>query len=114
MNNSADLTKRQLLSMLAHGSIFLSTFVFSIGIPIALLFVSEDDVVKANAREAINFHLNYWVLLTVFGLLTVLLIGWPLLALLFVVHLALPILAMLHSYRNSDVPFQYPFIIRVV
>ncbi|WP_235656581.1 DUF4870 domain-containing protein, partial [Fischerella thermalis] len=30
----------------------------SIGIPIFILFATNDPVVKENAKEAINFHLN--------------------------------------------------------
>jgi hypothetical protein len=39
---SEDLTKRKLLSALCHGSIFFSALVISVGIPVAILFVSDD------------------------------------------------------------------------
>ncbi|MDP8963377.1 MAG: DUF4870 domain-containing protein, partial [Cyanobacteriota bacterium] len=41
-----DPDKRKLLSALAHGSIFFSSLVVSIAIPIAILLVSEDPIVK--------------------------------------------------------------------
>jgi uncharacterized Tic20 family protein len=56
-----DVDKRKILSALSHGSIFFSLLGVSIGIPIAVLFVSDDPVVKENAKEALNFHFNVWL-----------------------------------------------------
>jgi uncharacterized protein len=70
MEKIVDTSKRKLLSALAHGSIFLSMFVLSAGIPAALWFISDDPVVKDNALEALNFHLNVWAYGVVFGILT--------------------------------------------
>ncbi|MBD0302322.1 MAG: DUF4870 domain-containing protein, partial [Tolypothrix sp. T3-bin4] len=56
-----DTDKRKLLSALCHGAIFFSTAFVSVGVPIAMLFVSDDPVVKENAKEAINFHFNVWL-----------------------------------------------------
>lgn len=105
--------KRKLLSALAHGSIFISALLVSVAIPIAIFFVSDDDLVKDNAKEAINFHLNVWlwgVLIIVPSFLTIGLIGlvW------FIVHWGLSIWAIIHSLQTPDKPFRYPFIFRVV
>lgn len=51
-----DTDKRKLLSALSHGAIFFSTTLVSVSIPIVILLVSDDLVVKENARESINFH----------------------------------------------------------
>lgn len=56
-----DTDKRKLLSALCHGAIFFSTAFISVGVPIAMLLVSDDPVVKENAKEAINFHFNVWL-----------------------------------------------------
>jgi uncharacterized Tic20 family protein len=109
-----DTDKRKLLSGLCHGSIFFSLLAVSIGIPIAVLLVSDDPVVKDNAKEALNFHLNVWLYGIIFGILTVVLIGFPLLALLQVVNVVLPVLAILQVLANPDQPYRYPFIFRVV
>jgi uncharacterized protein len=114
MQTTYDPDKRKLLSALSHGSIFLSTLVLSVGIPIAILLVSEDPVVKENAREAINFHFNVWLYEVIFGLLVFFIIGIPLLGILFLVHWILPILAILKSFNSPDQPFRYPFIFRLV
>jgi uncharacterized Tic20 family protein len=113
MQTAYDPDKRKLLSALSHGSIFLSTLVVSVGLPIAILLVSEDPIVKENAREAINFHFNVWLYEIIFGLLVFLLIGIPLLAVLFFVHWVMPILAILKCLGNPDQPFRYPFIFRL-
>ena len=114
MYETYDVDKRKLLSALSHGSIFLSSLVFSVGVPIAILFVSEDPVVKENAKEAINFHFNVWLYGVIFGMLCIILIGFPLLAILFAVHWTLPILAIFQCLSNPNQAYRYPFIFRLV
>jgi uncharacterized protein len=114
MQNLYDSDKRKLLSSAAHGSIFISALLISAGIPLAILLVSDDPVVKENAKEALNFHFNVWAYGIVFGFLCLLLIGYPLLALLFVVSWILPVLAIVKCLRNPDETFRYPFIFRVL
>ena len=112
-----DTDKRKLLSVLSHGSIFLSTTLVSIGIPVAMLFVSDDPVVKDNAKEAINFHFNVWFYGAIIAFLTFITLG--LLGLIlgpigFVVHWALTILAITHCLGNPDQPYRYPFTFRLL
>lgn len=114
METTFDRDKRKLLSCLNHGSIFLSTLVLSAGIPIAVWFVADDPVVRESAKEALNFHFNVWLYEIIFGLLTIVLIGYPLLGLLFLVHTIMPILAILSSLRNPDEVYRYPFIFRLL
>lgn len=109
-----DTDKRKLLSALCHGSIFFSAALVSIGIPIAILFVAEDPVVKESAKEAINFHFNVWLYGAIFGVLAWVLIGIPLLALLLFLSWVLPILAIIQSLTNPDQSYRYPFIFRLL
>jgi len=109
-----DSDKRKLLSALCHGSIFISAAVISIGIPIAVLFVSDDPVVKENAKESLNFHINLWIYGVIFGILTIVLIGWPLLGLLGIVNIVMPIIGIVKVLNNPDQSFRYPFIFRVL
>ncbi|MFB2892447.1 DUF4870 domain-containing protein [Aerosakkonemataceae cyanobacterium BLCC-F50] len=109
-----DMDKRKLLSALSHGSIFFSLLGISIGIPIAILFVSDDPVVKDNAKEALNFHLNVWLYGIIFGVLTLILIGFLLLGILQIVNMVVPILAILHCLSNTEQPYRYPFIFRLL
>ncbi|MEA5594913.1 DUF4870 domain-containing protein [Rivularia sp. UHCC 0363] len=115
--------KRKLLSSLAHGSIFFSTTLLSIGVPIAIYFTSDDPIVKNNAKESINFHFNVWFWATLIGVpiailsfLTFGIVGFllfPVVAFGFLIHWGLTIWALLHCFGNSDEPFSYPFIFRL-
>ena len=76
-----DSDKRKLLSALCHGAIFFSTTIVSVGLPIAILFVSDDPVVKENAKESINFHFNVWFYGAILAALSFL-TGWLVLPLI--------------------------------
>ncbi|MBD2313438.1 DUF4870 domain-containing protein [Desertifilum sp. FACHB-1129] len=112
-----DTDKRKLLSALSHGSIFFSATLVSIGIPVAILFVSEDPIVKENAKEAINFHINVWLYGAIIGVLSFLtlgLLGFILFPIWFLVHWGLSIRAILFSLSEVERAYRYPFIFRVV
>lgn len=112
-----DSDKRKLLSLVCHGAIFFSTLLFSIGVPIAVLLVSDDLVVKENATEAINFHLNVWVYSTVIVALTVVtfgLAGFILVPIGYLLHWGLTIMAILQVLQNPNIAYRYPFIFRIV
>jgi uncharacterized protein len=112
-----DPDKRKLLSALCHGSIFLSSVVISVAIPIAILLVSEDPVVKESAKEAINFHINVWLYEAIVIALTVVtfgLLGLILGPIFFLFHWAPPVLAIIQSLSNPNQSYRYPFIFRLV
>ncbi|NJN88083.1 MAG: DUF4870 domain-containing protein [Leptolyngbyaceae cyanobacterium SL_7_1] len=107
------LTQRKLLSALSHGAIFFSSFVVSIAIPIAILLISEDPVVTANAKESLHFHINLFIYGTVFLILAFVLVGIPLLVLLVVASVVMPILAIIKVLDKPDQPYRYPFLFRL-
>ena len=109
-----DIDKRKLLSALCHGSIFFGSLVVSIGIPIAILFITDDEVTKENAREALNFHFNLWLYGIIFGILTVVLVGFVLLGILGLVNLIMPIIGIVQVLTNPYKSFRYPFIFRLL
>ncbi|AFY85959.1 MAG: hypothetical protein N4J56_000439 [Chroococcidiopsis sp. SAG 2025] len=111
-----DPDKRKLLSAISHGAIFFSTTLVSVGIPIAVLFVSDDPIVKENAKEAINFHLNVWFWALVIGVLVTISFGllFPLAGLGFLIHWGLTILAIVKVLSHPDESFRYPFIVRLL
>lgn len=122
MYNTYDSDKRKLLSALSHGAIFFSTAFVSVGIPIALLFISDDPVVKDNAKESINFHFNVWLYGGILGAIFFL-FGWlilplillvPLAGLGYILHWGLTIWAIISVFGNPDQPFRYPFIFRLL
>jgi uncharacterized protein len=112
-----DSDKRKLLSTLCHGAIFFSTAIFSVGVPIVILFISDDPVVKDNAKEAINFHFNVWFYGVIIGFLAFItfgLLGFILIPIGYAVHWILTILALLKIFADPDQPYRYPFIFRLV
>lgn len=114
MQSTSDSNKRKLLDIISHASIFISALVLSAGIPLAIWLVSDDSVIKDNAKEALNFHFNVWLYGIIFGVLTWVLIGWPLLALLFLAQIILPIMAILSCLQSPDTVYRYPFIFRIL
>lgn len=117
MQANSDLDKRKLLSAGCHASIFISALIASIGIPIGIFFVSEDPIVKENAKEAINFHFNVWLyggIITFLSVITFGLLGFILGPIWFVYHWGLSIWAIVHCLNNPDQAFRYPFIFRLM
>ena len=116
MQTESSLDKQKLLSALAHGSVFISALVISIGIPIAILSVSEDTVIQDNAKEAINFHLNIWLIGGIIAIMSFFsfgLAGFILGPIWLVVHWGLSIWAVVQCLQTPDLSFRYPFIFRV-
>jgi uncharacterized protein len=119
MDSSYDSDKRKLLSVVCHGFCFAGVSILSIGVPIAIMLVSDDPVVKENAKESINLHLNIWVIggillfflgLPLFGLLL-----WPIFApILFVYTVLFPAWAVFKSLTEPDVAHRYSFIFRLL
>lgn len=111
-----DTEGRKLLSALCHGSVFFSTSLVSVVLPLAILFIINDSVVKSNAKEAINFHLNVWfygVIITVLIWVTLGLL-FPLLGIGLLLHWGLTIWALFCVLTQIDKPFRYPFIFRIL
>jgi uncharacterized Tic20 family protein len=111
---SDEITKRKLLSALCHGSIFFSATIVSIGVPIAIFLISNDEIVQRNAKEALNFQLNVFVYAIISGILVFVLIGWLLLAILGIFVFIAPIFAIIKVLTNVNQVFRYPFIFRVL
>lgn len=113
--NSSEKVK--LLSIASHASIFISALVFSVGIPIAILVVSDDSVIKENAKEAINFHFNIWflgIIVAILSFITFGLLGFILGPLLLLYTWVFSIWAIIFCLKNTEKPFSYPFIFRLL
>lgn len=111
MQSTTDTDKRKLLSALSHGSIFFSGLIVSVLVPAAILIVSDDPVVKANAKEALNFHFNVWLyglILIPLSFITFGLAG----GLWWLVHWGLTLWAIFQCLSLPDQPIRYPFIFR--
>jgi uncharacterized protein len=121
LSNSAQPDQtRMLLSLLCHGSIFLSwAVVVPTIIPIVLFFVSNDSIVKANAKEAINFQIWLWIV-AILSIIAVLVMPLfiPIILIVIVItsviSLIFPILAIIQIARTPDEPAIYPMIQRLI
>jgi uncharacterized protein len=109
-----DLQQRKLLSAICHGAIFFSSTFVSVAIPIVILFTTTDAVVKQNAKESLNFHINIYLYAIACFLLMFLVIGFPLLIALGIASLILPIMAIVKVLENPNLAYSYPFILRVI
>ncbi len=107
-----NVDQRKLLSVLCHGSIFFSYTILSIGVPIVVLLTTDDSVVKENAKESLNFHINIFIYVVISVLLIPVLIGIPLLFIFGIVSIIMPIIAIVKVLDNPDISYQYPFIFR--
>ncbi|MEB3219646.1 MAG: DUF4870 domain-containing protein [Nostocales cyanobacterium 94392] len=109
-----NVDQRKLLSALCHGAIFFSSTIVTVAVPIVILFITEDSVVKANARESVNFHINLYIYGLVGVMLTVVLIGIPLLMVLGLISIVMPIIALVQVLNSPEQPYRYPYIFRLV
>ena len=115
VDSSSD--KQKLLSAAAHGPVFISALFVSIGIPIAILYVSDDAVVKENAKEAINFHINVWLvggIIATLSFFTFGLLGFILGPIWLLIHWGLSVWAVVQCLQTPEKPFTYPFIFRLI
>jgi uncharacterized protein len=126
MVNSGDLSnssgKRKLFSLLCHGSIFLGSLLFTSLIPLAVLLLFDDPIIKATAKETLNYHFNIWLYGAIsaglIAFFTVLIITIPLTWLiggaLALFTLVPPIFGILATLNNPNEPYRYPFIWRLL
>jgi uncharacterized protein len=114
--------KRKLFSLLCHGSIFLGSLLFTSAIPLVVLLVFDDPVIKATAKETLNYHFNIWLYFAISGalgfLFTALIVTIPLAWLIgvafFLFHWIPPIFGILATLNNPNEPYRYPFIWRLL
>ncbi|EMA64875.1 DUF4870 domain-containing protein [Halorubrum kocurii] len=93
------------LAALAHASALVASF-FG---PILFLILADDDdeLVKQNAKNALNFQIVVFVALVVSGLLTVVLVGFLLLPIVGVIDLVLVLIATVRA--NDGEVYAYPY-----
>jgi uncharacterized protein len=114
--------KRRLFSLLCHGSIFLGSLLVTSAIPLATLLIFDDPVIKATAKETLNYHFNIWLyqaitagLVTFFTALIITIpLAWIIGIAFFVFHLVPPIFGIFATLNNPNEPYRYPFIWRLL
>lgn len=105
--------QRQLLSVLCHASPLLSFLILTVIVPIIIMAITDDSIVKANAKEAINFFINLFIYGIVAFVLCFVFIGFVLYPILFLVSIILPIIAVIKVLENPEQIYRYPFIFRL-
>jgi uncharacterized protein len=114
--------KRKLFSLLCHGSIFLGSLVIPAAIPLIILLLFEDSVIKETAKETLNYHFNIWLygaitagLVTFFTALIITIpVAWVIGTAFFAFHWIPPIFGLLATVSNPNEPYRYPFIWRIL
>jgi uncharacterized protein len=109
-----DLEQRKLLSALCHGAVLFSATIVAVGIPIVILAVTEDPIVKANAKEALNFQISIFAAALISLVLTFVFIGFFLLFGLGIFSLIMPIIAIVKVIEKPEQPYRYPLTFRII
>ena len=112
METTFDSDKRKLLSVVSHGSIFLSQTILFAGIPLAVLFFQMIQLQKRMPKKPLNFHFSTWLYSLLLIIPAWLIIGLPLVGLLLLFQTILPIFAIFSSVTAPDDAFRYPLIFR--
>ena len=93
------------LAALSHASALVASFLG----PLLFLILADDDdeLVKRNAKNSLNFQLIIFVAMVVSGLLTAVLVGFLLLPLVGLLDLVLVLIATLKA--NDGEVYSYPY-----
>ncbi|WP_144923173.1 DUF4870 domain-containing protein [Halorubrum salsamenti] len=93
------------LAALSHASALVASFLG----PLLFLILADDDdeLVKQNAKNSLNFQLIIFIAMVVSGLLTVVLVGFALIPLIGLIDLVLVLIATLKA--NDGQVYSYPY-----
>lgn len=112
-NPTNDPQQRKLLSVLCHASPLLNFIVIPVAVPIVIMATTTDPVVKANAKESINFFISVFIWYIISAILSLVLIGFVMFAVVGLASVILPIVAIIKVLENPDQPYRYPYIFRL-
>ena len=93
------------LAALSHASALVASFLG----PLLFLILADDDdeLVKRNAKNSLNFQIIIFIAMIVSGLLTVVLVGFILFPLIGLIDLVLVLIATLKA--NDGQVYSYPY-----
>lgn len=92
------------LKVLVHASAFFAPFL----VPFIVFIIAADQEVKKLSIQALLFQLAMGVLLFVSGLLTVVLIGIPMLIVFGLMTIIVPVMGIIRALNNDK--FDYPIV----
>jgi uncharacterized Tic20 family protein len=113
MNTGAS---RKLLRSACHGAALASWSLVILGVPIAALLISDDELVRDSAKEAINFSVSMYLWTAICVGLLFTLIGIPAAIAGFIifgfVQIVFPVIGIVSVCADPNRRFRYPFTIR--
>jgi len=108
------MNENKLLSVLSHVACLFTSAILSIIVPIVLLWMAQDDVTKANAREAINFQISMFIYAIIGFVLAFVGVGFLILFVLAFWSIIAPLIKIIQVLNNPAQPARYGFITRFV
>ncbi|MFF2178771.1 DUF4870 domain-containing protein [Lysinibacillus sp. NPDC058147] len=94
--------------VIIHASAFFAPWL----VPIIFFLIGSDEEIKSFSVQALLFQIVMWVLLTISGILSFLIIGIPFLIVFGIMYFIVPIIGIVKAL--SDEPWRYPIVGRWV
>lgn len=92
------------IRILTHASAFFAPYL----VPIIVFFVTNDDLIKRLAIQAILFQIVLGVLIWISTIFSFILIGIPFLVLFGIIWVFVPVLGILAALRDEH--YEYPIV----
>jgi uncharacterized protein len=105
---SGNTNEEKVLSILTH----LLALFFSFLAPLIILLISEKEIVKKHSRRALNWQISLIIYLVVAGILSILVIGVPILIALYIANIVFCIVASIKASNNEL--WKYPLTIEFI
>lgn len=95
--------EEKLLAVISHASALCMPIV----LPLIIYLLKKDSTfVRNHTKEALVFHLSMMIALFISGMLTIILVGFLLIAFFFTLYTVCTIIAIIRSINGE--PYQYP------
>ena len=88
--------------------IHASAFFAPVLVPILFFLISSDEVVKRLSIQALLFQGVMWVLVTISGFLSFILIGIPFVIIFSIMLIVVPIIGIVKAFNET--PWSYPIV----
>lgn len=102
-----DVATNKVLSIVAHLAALFTSLLASILVPVVILAITEDPVVKANARASINFQLSLIIWALIAFVLSFVGVGIIMFFVLGIWSIVAPIIAMISVANEPSKPYHY-------
>jgi uncharacterized protein len=110
MPNTSSAGESSLLSILSHLCALFTSFVVSVLGPIVIMAIADNEVVKQNARESLNFQITMIIFALISLPLCLVGIGFVTLAIVALWSFIAPIIAVIKVANHPETPHRYGMI----